>query len=234
MSKESQHQVIYRKLSELKKLRNNPRTIKKSDMERLKKSVQDNPDYFEARPVILSNRTGELVIIAGNQRYEAARALNLSEIPTVLLEGLTEEREREIIIRDNVANGDWDMDILANEWDADELADWGLDEFKPFKEIVEDEPDPLEEESVSLVGDIYQLGEHLVFCGSFDDDEKIRELFGSKKATCTFTDPPYNVAVKNRTTGKTIQNDDMSHEDFQAFLNRAFECVAANMATGGV
>ena len=233
MSKESQHQVIYRKLSELKKLRNNPRTIKKSDMERLKKSVQDNPDYFEARPVILSNRTGELVIIAGNQRYEAARALNLSEIPTVLLEGLTEEREREIIIRDNVANGDWDMDILANEWDADELADWGLDEFKPFKEIVEDEPDPLEEESVSLVGDIYQLGEHLVFCGSFDDDEKIRELFGSKKATCTFTDPPYNVAVKNRTTGKTIQNDDMSHEDFQTFLNRAFECVAANMATGG-
>ena len=131
MTKKSQHQIVYRKLSELKKLPNNPRTIKKADMERLKKSVKNNPDYFEARPVILSDRTGELVIIAGNQRYEAAKALGLSEIPTVLLEGLTEEREREIIIRDNVANGDWDMDILANEWYAAELADWGLDEFKP-------------------------------------------------------------------------------------------------------
>ena len=130
MAKKSQHQIVYRKLSELKKLPNNPRTIKKDDMERLKKSVKDNPDYFEARPVILSDRTGELVIIAGNQRFEAAKALNLSEIPTVLLEGLTEEREREIIIRDNVANGDWDMDILANEWAPEFLGELGVFDIK--------------------------------------------------------------------------------------------------------
>lgn len=123
MSKE----VVYRKLSELKKLPNNPRTIKKEDMERLKKSLKDNPDYFEARPIILSNRTGDLVILAGNQRYEAAKALKMDEVPTFLLEGLTEAREREIIIRDNVSNGDWDMDALANEWDTQELTDWGLD-----------------------------------------------------------------------------------------------------------
>ena len=83
------------------------------------------------------------------------------------------------------------------------------------------------------MGDIYQLGDHRIVCGSFEDDEKVRELFGNKKATCTFTDPPYNVAVKNRSTGKTIQNDNMAHADFQDFLNRAFECVAANMAAGG-
>ena len=234
MAKKSQHQIVYRKLSELKKLPNNPRTIKKDDMERLKKSVKDNPDYFEARPVILSDRTGELVIIAGNQRFEAAKALGLSEIPTVLLEGLTKEREREIVIRDNVANGDWDMDILANEWDADELADWGLDEFKPFKEIVEDDPDPIDEENTfSLIGEIYQLGEHRVFCGSFDDSEKVRELFGNKKATCTFTDPPYNVAYKS-SDGKSIKNDSMSREDFLDFLSKAFNVVAENTVTGGV
>lgn len=229
----SKVQIAYRPLSELKKLENNPRTIKKQDMERLKTSIKDNPDYFEARPLILSNRTGELVILAGNQRYEAAKALGMAEVPTVLLEGLTEEREREIVIRDNVANGEWDMDALANEWDADLLREWGV-EVPDYKEIVEDNPDPIDEENTySVVGDIYQLGEHRVFCGSFEYDEKVRELFGDKKATCTFTDPPYNVAVKNRSTGKTIQNDDMAHEDFQEFLNRAFECVASNMATGG-
>lgn len=120
-------EIKYRKLTDIKKLPNNPRTIKKDDMERLKKSIKDNPDYFEARPIILSNRTGELVILAGNQRYEAAKALKMEEVPTFLLEGLTEAREREIIIRDNVSNGDWDMDILANEWDVDDLHEWGVE-----------------------------------------------------------------------------------------------------------
>ena len=233
MTKEAK--VIYRKLSDLKKLHNNPRTITKSDMDRLKKSIHDNPDYFEARPLILSNRTGDLVILAGNQRYEAAKALGIDEVPTFLLENLTEEREKEIIIRDNVSNGDWDMDALANDWDIDLLQEWGVKEAKPFKEIIEDDPDPIDEDNTySIVGDIYQLGEHRIFCGSFEDDEKVRELFGNKKATCTFTDPPYNVAVKNRSTGKTIQNDNMDHADFQDFLNRAFEVVAANTVSGGV
>lgn len=229
MSKE----VIYRKLSELKKLPNNPRTIKKDDMERLKKSIKDNPDYFEARPIILSNRTGDLVILAGNQRYEAAKALGMDEVPTFLLEGLTEAREREIIIRDNVSNGEWDMDALANEWDIDLLQEWGVSEIKPFKEIIEDEPAPIDEKNTySIVGDIYQLGEHRVFCGSFEDDEKVRKLFGDKKATCTFTDPPYNVAYQSA-DGKSIKNDKMAREDFLDFLSRAFNVVAENTATGG-
>ena len=87
-------QIEYRGLDELKKLENNPRTIKKKDFEMLKKSVHDNPDYFEARPLILSDRTGELVILAGNMRYEAAKALGMEQVPTVTLHGLTEERER--------------------------------------------------------------------------------------------------------------------------------------------
>jgi hypothetical protein len=115
-----------RDISSLIKLEGNPRIIKDRQFESLCKSIKDNPDYFEARPLILSNRTGELVIIAGNQRYEAAKHLNLKKVPTYLIEGLTEEREREIIIRDNVNNGEWDHDILANEWDIDELLEWGV------------------------------------------------------------------------------------------------------------
>lgn len=120
-------EIKYRAIDSLRKLKDNPRRISKDEMETLKSSIMANPDYFEARPVILSNRTGELVIIAGNQRYEAAKSLGMSEIPTVLLEGLSEEREREITIRDNVSNGDWDYDELANSWDLDELSEWGVD-----------------------------------------------------------------------------------------------------------
>ena len=116
----------YRPIKSLKELPNNPRQIKKDQFERLKKSIADNADYFEARPIILSDRTGEFVVIAGNQRLKASKALGLTEVPTVLMSGLSEEREREIIIRDNVENGEWDFDLLANEWEVGELEEWGV------------------------------------------------------------------------------------------------------------
>lgn len=120
--------MIYRKLSELKKLPGNPRIIRDKQFKTLCDSIRDNPEYFKARPCILSNRTGELVIIAGNQRYEAAKFLRLKEVPTYLIEGLTEAKEREIVIRDNISNGEFDYDLLANhQWDDLPLAEWGLD-----------------------------------------------------------------------------------------------------------
>ena len=116
----------YRKLSELEKLEGNPRIIKDKQFKTLCDSIRDNPEYFEARPLILSDRTGKLVIIAGNQRYEVAKAVKLKKVPTFIIEGLTEEKEREIIIRDNISNGEFDWDILANEWSALPLAEWGV------------------------------------------------------------------------------------------------------------
>lgn len=124
---EAKIKVQYREINKLKLLENNPRTITERQLETLKESIKSNPDYFEARPLIISNRTGENVIIAGNQRYRAAKALGLTQVPCVVLEGLTEEREREIIIRDNVSNGAWDFDLLANEWDETKLANWGVE-----------------------------------------------------------------------------------------------------------
>lgn len=231
--KKVEHIVEYKSLDELCHLERNPRKISKDNMEKLVKSIKANPDYFEARPIICSDRTGKLVIIAGNQRLRAAKTAGLSEVPVVVLHGLSEEREREITIRDNVELGEWDLDLLESDWDAEDLQEWGVDEFKPHKEIIEDEPDPIDEENTySVVGDIYRLGDHLVFCGSFDDDEKVRKLFGDKQATCTFTDPPYNVAYKSA-DGKSIKNDKMAREDFLDFLSRAFNVVAENTAAGG-
>ena len=116
----------YRNIKELKKLPNNPRLIKDDSFKKLVQSIQDNPDYFEARPIILSDRSGELIIIAGNQRYDAAKHLKLEKVPTFLIKNLNEEREKEIIIRDNINNGEWDYNILE-DWNIDNLKEWDLD-----------------------------------------------------------------------------------------------------------
>jgi len=117
----------YRKLSTLKKLNGNPRIIRDKQFKNLVSSIRENPKFFEARPLILSDRTGEFVIIAGNQRYEAAKAAGLKEAPTYLMQGLTEEKEREITIRDNTQQGEWDMDLLSASWSDLPLTDWGVD-----------------------------------------------------------------------------------------------------------
>jgi len=134
----------YRKLSDLKKLEGNPRIIKDKEFENLCDSIRDNPKFFEARPLILSNRTGKTVIIAGNQRYEAARILRLEKVPTYLMEGITEEKEKEITIRDNTQQGAWDMDLLS-AWDDLPLLKWGVklpeDWFPPEESTQEEQPD---------------------------------------------------------------------------------------------
>lgn len=212
-------------------------------MSLLEKSLRENG---AGRSILIDKDNN---IIAGNGIIEAAGSVGLEKVKIIETTGdeivavkrtdisLHSHKGREMALADNAtasADLEWDEDLIREEFDDSEIRGWGVD-LKPLQEIVEDEPDPIDEENTySIVGDIYQLGEHRIFCGSFEDDEKVRQLFGDKKATCTFTDPPYNVAVKNRTTGKTIQNDNMAHEDFQEFLNRAFECVASNMATGGV
>jgi len=126
-----------RKIDEITLLENNPRTIKDDSFKSLCKSIQDNPDYFNARPLILSDRTGQLVVIAGNQRYKAAKHLKLDNVPTFLISGLTEEKEKEIVIRDNVSNGEWDFDILKANYESSDLLQWGVElpEFKPLKEV---------------------------------------------------------------------------------------------------
>ena len=123
------NQVEYKNTGELYGLPNNPRTISENKMAMLVESLKNNPDYFEARPIICSDRTGKLVILAGNQRAKAAYIAGIEEVPVIVLHGLSEEQEKEIIIRDNVELGEWDMDILANEWDIDDLQNWIGDDF---------------------------------------------------------------------------------------------------------
>jgi len=215
----------YRKLKDLKKLPNNPRTIKTSDFDKLCKSIKDSPDYFEARPLILSDRTGELIIIAGNQRFEAAKTLKLKEVPTYLIKDLTEEREKEIIIRDNVSNGEWDMDLLANEWDQNDLENWGVDLPVGWGEEIEAEEDDYEVpdggiETDIVLGDLFEIGEHRLLCGDSTDSDSVARLMDGEKADMVFTDPPYNVAFNGR-SGKfdVIENDNLPENEFEDLID---------------
>ena len=113
-------------LSKLKKLPWNPRTCKWDKFDKLVKSIEKFW-IIEWRPFLISNRTGENIIIWWNQRYEACKKLWIKEVPIHIMEWLTEQEEREIIIRDNVSNWEWDMEMLANEWEVEELNDWGLE-----------------------------------------------------------------------------------------------------------
>lgn len=234
-------EIVYRKLSEMKKLEGNPRKITPEQLSTLKESIQRNKDYFEARPLILSNRTGELVVIAGNQRYEACKQLGIEECPTVLLEGLTEEREKEIIIRDNVSNGEWDEELLK-EWDAAELQDWGVDvtelDLLPEEETKEAEEDDFDEQADNIEakckeGDLWKLGEHRLMCGDSTSEECMNILSGGAKFDMLITDPPYNVAYVGKTKDAlTIKNDSMEDSSFRAFLTDAFKTVDVTLKEG--
>ena len=216
-------------INDLKETEHNPRQITKKEFEKLKKSLQEDPEFLEAREIVVDEN---LTILGGHQRIKALKDMGKKEVEVKQVIGWSKEKKRRFVIKDNIQNGEWDMDELANHWDDLPLEEW-IDEVKPYKEIIEDEPAPVDEENTySIVGDIYQLGEHRIFCGSFEDDAGVRELFGNKKATCTFTDPPYNVAYTSA-DGKSIKNDSMAREDFLEFLSRAFEVIAENTVVGG-
>lgn len=222
----------YRKVADIAKLEGNPRKIDKEDMARLKQSIEGLPDYFEAHPIVLSDRTGKLVVIDGNQRLEAARQLGWEEIPTALLSGLTEEKEREIIIRANVNNGEWDMDLLQ-EWDKEQLEDWGVsvewEEPEEQKEAEEDnftEEDAKKAEARVKPGEVWKLGEHRLMCGDSTDADCVAKLMNGVKADIAFTSPPYNAGTtptevhQGNKTKYNGNNDDKQSEEYRQFLNK--------------
>lgn len=119
--------VKYLDISKLKPLDKNPRKIKAEKLEGLCISLKSNPEFFEARPIICSDRTGQLIVIAGNQRYHAAKQAGINPVPVCILSGLTEAKEKEITIRDNTNAGEWDWEMLGADYDVVELEAWGLD-----------------------------------------------------------------------------------------------------------
>jgi hypothetical protein len=117
----------------------NPRTINKHKFQKLVNSVKEFPEMLSLRPIIVNK---DNVILGGNMRYKACKELGLKEVYIIQAADLTDKQAQEFIVKDNVGFGEWDWDILANDWDVKELEDWGLDGF-PFEEETKDEKEYL-------------------------------------------------------------------------------------------
>lgn len=133
-------EVRVEKLSNLKPDEANPRTIKRKEFDKLKKSLTDFPEMKQLREIVVDEN---LKILAGTQRYYALQELGYTDVTIKQVFNLTEDQKREFMVKDNVSSGDWDTDIIANQWDSDLLQDWGA----KFKVDEADETDPATEKA---------------------------------------------------------------------------------------
>jgi ParB-like chromosome segregation protein Spo0J len=117
---------------------NNPRLIKDEKFKKLVKSLQEFPEMLEKRPLVcVTDVDGKVYPLGGNMRLKAAQELGMKELPVTLADDWTQEQRQQFVIKDNIGYGEWDWDAIANEWDAEQLSEWGLDlpGFAPEKEI---------------------------------------------------------------------------------------------------
>ena len=111
-------------ISKVKANPNNPRIIKDEKFKKLVKSIQEFPQMLEIRPIVVNE---EMIVLGGNMRLKACQEAGLKEVYIIKASDLTEEQQKEFIIKDNIGFGEWDWDNLANQWDESKLSDWGLD-----------------------------------------------------------------------------------------------------------
>jgi len=120
------------KISEVKPNKDNPRTISKDKRKKLVQSIQEFPEMLKIRPIVVDS---DMIVLGGNMRLQACKDAKLKEIYIIKADELTEQQKREFIVKDNVGFGEWDWDVLANEWDIDELEGWGLDVLSPEEKV---------------------------------------------------------------------------------------------------
>jgi site-specific DNA-methyltransferase (adenine-specific) len=234
------------RLSEIKPNPNNPRLIKDEKFEKLVKSIREFPEMLKIRPIVVN---ADMVVLGGNMRLKACKAAGLKEVPVIQASELTEEQQREFIIKDNVGFGEWDWELIAKDWDTAELADWGLDvpEFGTAEEPTAEEDNyeiPDEIKTDIVLGDLFEIGEHRLLCGDSTDADQVARLMDGKKADMVFTDPPYNVdySSKNEMLNKAdkgnriqtdIENDKLSDSDFYGFLLLFYSAFSEVTKPGG-
>jgi len=120
------------KLNKIKSNVSNPRIIKEPKFKKLVQSIKDFPEMLELRPIVIDENN---LILGGNMRYKACIEAGLKEVPVKIAKGLTVEQKQEFIVKDNVGFGEWDWNILANEWDNVKLGEWGMDVWQPEQEV---------------------------------------------------------------------------------------------------
>jgi DNA modification methylase len=179
----------------IKELKPNPKNPRKSTPEQeaqLKKSLEK---FGVVEPIVYNKQTGN--IVGGHFRVRELRKLGIKEVECVVVD-LTQEDENELNIRLNANKGDWDWEMLAMEWDADKLEEWGLDlpELTEPTELEAEEDDfEVPEGGIEtdiVLGDLFEIGEHRLLCGDSTDSDSVAKLMNGENAELLFTSPPYS------------------------------------------
>jgi DNA modification methylase len=238
--------MVLKKISEVKLNPNNPRLIKDDKFKKLVQSIKDFPEMLSIRPIVVNQ---DMIILGGNMRFRACKEAGIKEIPVIVTD-LSEDKQREFLIKDNTSGGEWDWDMIANEWDSDELEAWGLDlpvfDIKDEGTAEEDNYEVPDEIKTDIVlGDLFEIGEHRLLCGDSTDSDAVARLMNSKKADMVFTDPPYNISFSGSMSNTTkngvmikhkganqqheeIKNDAMSDADFYTFISDILKEIKLN------
>jgi len=211
--------IVYRKISELKPAEYNPRQLTTKQYSDLKASLER---FGFTDPAIINTRKSRKnYIIGGHQRIKVWQEMGNDTAPCVEVD-LSEKEERELNIRLNKNTGKWDYDILANEFDVDDLMEWGFEDFE--LDVTVEEPEPEAEDdnyeepdnitTKIVLGDFIEIGEHRLVCGDSRKVETFDKLFGDNLADMVVTDPPYNVNYVGKTKDALKINNDSSFYEF--------------------
>jgi DNA modification methylase len=179
----------------------NPRTIDDSHFKKLVKSIEDDPEMLELRELLVYPFGDNYIVIGGNMRLRAMHSIGFSEAPCKVIDkDVPVEKLRAYLIKDNVSGGNWDYDLIANEWDNLELIDFGMDlNFEAIDELIEEEhytdEDNIPEVATpkTKLGDVWLLGKHRLMCGDSTSIDDVEKLMNGNKADMVFTDPPYRM-----------------------------------------
>ena len=194
----------------------NPRTLNKEKFKTLKSSLEQFPEMLSVRPLVVANG----YVVGGNMRLRALKELGHKEVEVIDVSDWTQAQRDEFMIKDNLNYGDWDWDILANEWAAGDLNNWGLDVWPD--DLFTEEPGLTDKDSIpdkagielnTKPGDIWVLGKHRIMCGDCTNPQNLAKLFGDKKANLIHADPPYGMGKES----DGVQNDNLYREKLDAF-----------------
>jgi DNA modification methylase len=234
--------IEIKKISELTPAPYNPRESTEKQESQLKQSLKK---FGVVEPIIYNKQTG--YIVGGHFRVRELQKLGYTEIECVIVD-LSEEDEKELNIRLNANTGQWDWDELANNFELDDLNDWGL-EVPNMKHELEAEDDNFEEpeniETDIVLGDLFEIGEHRLLCGDSTDSDSVARLMDGQKADMVFTDPPYNISFSGSMSNTTkdgvmikhkganqkheiIKNDAMSDDEFYTFMCDVLKEIKVN------
>jgi DNA modification methylase len=227
-------------INQVKANPNNPRIIKDDKFKKLVQSIKEFPEMLELRPIVVNE---DMVVLGGNMRLKACKEAGLDKVPVIKASNLTEEQQKEFIIKDNVGFGEWDWNDLANNWETEKLQEWGLD-IPGFEneEVLEAEEDDFSApeggiETDIVLGDLFEIGEHRLLCGDSTDSDQVAKLMNGQKADMVFTDPPYGMFLdtnydqmfandkNHKKTGERFDKVKGDHNDFTPeFINTIFAC----------